>query len=74
MDITKGFDLQDCPLCGGVAILEEEQGWAVNISCLDCGCQTADEIYKRPEDRDEAIRRSVELWNLGKVVSINPGL
>lgn len=72
MDIAKKINLQDCPICGGVGILEEEQGWAVNISCLDCGCQTADETYKRPEDREAAILRAVDLWNLGKVVSISP--
>lgn len=73
MDITKEFELQDCPLCGGVAILEEEHGWVVNVSCLDCGCQTADVGYKKPEDREQAILQAVELWNLGKVVSISPG-
>ena len=73
MDALNGIDLQECPLCQGLGILEDEQGWCVNISCLDCGCQTADVAYKRPEDREAAIEKAVELWNLGKVVSIAPG-
>ncbi|MBQ8217597.1 MAG: Lar family restriction alleviation protein, partial [Oscillospiraceae bacterium] len=52
MDIRNGIDLQECPLCGGAGILEIEQDWCVNISCLDCGCQTADVAYKKPEDKD----------------------
>lgn len=72
MDI-KELSLQDCPICGGVGIFEEEQGWCINISCLDCGCQTADVGYKTPEGRQQAIDTAVELWNLGKVVAIGPG-
>lgn len=74
MDIRNGIDLQECPLCGGAGILEIEQDWCVNISCLDCGCQTADVAYKKPEDRDAAIAQALELWNLGKVVACSPGL
>ena len=35
------IELQDCPLCGGAGLLEEEGGWCLYIQCLDCGCHTA---------------------------------
>lgn len=74
MDKTKELSLQDCPICGGAGILEIEQNWWVNISCIDCGCQTADVAFRRPEDKDSAIEQAAELWNLGKVVAMGPGL
>ena len=74
MDNMREISLQDCPICGGSGIIEIEQGHWVNISCIDCGCQTADVAFNRPEDKDSAVDQAAELWNLGKVVSIGPGL
>ena len=28
MDIYDEIELQDCPYCGGVGLLEEENGWS----------------------------------------------
>ena len=37
MDILENLDVFDCPLCGGPGLLEEENGWCVYVTCLDCG-------------------------------------
>ena len=74
MDNIKEISLQDCPICSGTGIIEIEQDHWVNISCIDCGAQTADVAFKRPEDKEEAIEQAAELWNLGKVVAFGPGI
>lgn len=74
MDNTKEISLQDCPICAGAGILEIEQNHWVNISCIDCGAQTADEAFNNADEKEKAIARAVELWNLGKVVAVGPGI
>ena len=37
MDLYHDIDLQDCPLCHGPGIIEEEAGWCLYVTCLDCG-------------------------------------
>lgn len=66
------FNLQDCPLCNGSALLEEEQGWCYYVSCMDCDCHTVEIPFKKEEDRRTAAEKAVELWNIGKVISGNP--
>jgi len=66
-------ELQDCPICGGPSLLEEENGWCFYVTCLDCGCQTAEAAYHRPEDRAAAARSAAHLWNIGKVLPGTPG-
>ena len=66
-------ELQDCPLCGGTGILEEENGWCFYVSCLDCGCHTAESSYKDKSERAESARKVAHLWNIGKVLPSNPG-
>ena len=68
MEIYKELELQDCPHCGGPALLEEEAGWCWYVMCLDCGAQTAPIEYKTPEDRRAAAEKAAHLWNIGKVV------
>ena len=68
MDIFEELELQDCPYCGGVGLLEEENGWCWYAMCLDCGAQTAQIEYKKPEDRAEAARSAARLWNFGKIM------
>jgi hypothetical protein len=36
--------------------------------CLDCGAQTAQIEYKKPEYREEAAQTAAQLWNLGKIM------
>ena len=73
MDIHEKLHLQDCPYCGGAGLLEEEGGWCWFAVCLDCGAQTAPIEYKTQEKRLEAAESAAYLWNLGKIISSNPG-
>ena len=72
MDIFELIDLQDCPYCGGTALLEEENGRSWYVMCLDCGSHTASFDYKSPEDRLETARGAAHIWNIGKVVRSDP--
>ena len=51
MDLYHDIDLQDCPLCHGPGIIEEEAGWCLYVTCLDCGCRTAELSFSTPEER-----------------------
>ena len=74
MDILKDISLQDCPICSGAGLLEEEQGWCFYVSCLDCGAHSVEVEYKKPEDREAAARRAADVWNLGKVIPETSGI
>ena len=67
------FDLQDCPYCGGSALLEEENGWCFYIACMDCDRHTAEVEYRSDAGREEAARQAAYLWNIGKVLTGTPG-
>lgn len=73
MDIFKEIDLQDCPLCHGPAILEEENNWCFYVMCLDCGCHTAEVQYENETERLDAAKRAALQWNIGKVLRSDPG-
>lgn len=68
MDIFNEFELQDCPYCGGAALLEEEQGWCWYVTCVDCGAQTAAFEYSGEDSRHEAAATAAHLWNIGKIM------
>ena len=71
--ILKEIELQDCPLCRGTGIVEEEGGWCFYVSCLDCGCHTAEIPYKSAQERLTAAKNAAHLWNIGKVLRSDPG-
>ena len=73
MNNINEISLQDCPICGGAGSLEEENGWCMYVSCLDCGCHTAEFEFRGEEERLDCARRVADIWNMGKVVSGNPG-
>lgn len=73
MELFKQIDLQDCPVCHGSGILEEENGWCYYIECMDCGCHTAEVAFEKNSQRLEAARKAAHLWNIGKVLSHDPG-
>lgn len=73
MDIYERIELFDCPRCGGPALLEEENGWCWYVMCMDCGAQTTQFGYRRPEDRLKAAEDAARIWNMGKTVSPSPG-
>ena len=72
MELYKEVDLLDCPLCQGPALLEEENG-RFYVTCLDCGCHTAEIEGRNADARKDAARRAASLWNWGKVISGSPG-
>ena len=72
-EIIEEVDLLDCPLCHGPALLEEESGYCVYVTCCDCGAHTAEVIFNSDEERLEAAKKAASRWNSGKVLSPNPG-
>ena len=73
MNIHEELELQPCPNCGGVGLLEEENGFCWYVMCTDCGAQTAPCEYRGRKDREEAARKVAHLWNIGKVVHSENG-
>ena len=73
MNIHEEFILQDCPYCGGVGLLEEENGWCWYAMCMDCGAQTAAIEFHTPEKRREAAGQAAYLWNFGKIIRSGVG-
>ena len=71
--IMKEIDLQECPLCRGTGVLEEEGGWCFYVSCMDCGAHTAEIPYKSLDERMGAAKNAAQLWNIGKVLRPDPG-
>ncbi len=65
--------LEDCPNCRGVGCIQHEGGWCVYVECLDCGAQTAYAEYTDEASKEDATSRVVRLWNMGKVVKLDPG-
>ncbi len=68
MDIHEELELQDCPICRGPGLLEEENGWCLYAVCMDCGAQAAPFEYRTPVEREEAAEKVARLWNVGKVI------
>ena len=73
MELYEEIELQECPICGGPAALEEENDWSFYVACLDCGAHTVNVEFKTPAERLDAAQRAARLWNIGKVLSSNPG-
>ena len=73
MELYEEIELQECPICGGPAALEEGNDWSFYVACLDCGAHTADIRYASGDTRRDAAQRAAHLWNIGKVLSSNPG-
>ena len=73
MDPLEKLDMQDCPVCHGPGIGQEEGGWCVYVECLDCGCHTSEIAYDKDMTIDEAAAQAVHMWNIGKVICHTPG-
>ena len=73
MDIYDQIELLSCPCCGGPGLLEEEGGWCWYVMCPDCGAQTTQFDYRKAEDRLKTAETAARIWNMGKVVSPDPG-
>lgn len=65
--------LEECPICRGAGLLIHEGGWCVQVECADCSAQTVYVEYSNEEEKKEAEKAVVSLWNMGKVVSNGRG-
>lgn len=65
--------LEECPKCRGVGVITHEGGWNVQVECADCGAHTVYVEYETDAQREEAERSVARLWNIGKVISLDPG-
>ena len=73
MDVKEQLELEDCPNCRGVGVIQHEGGWNVQVECVDCGAHTVYVEYSTEEEKQEAQRQVVRLWNMGKVIKFEPG-
>ena len=72
LELYEQIELQECPICGGAGLMEEENGWCFYAACLDCGAHTAEIRYERDAERLDAAQRAAHLWNIGKVLTDTP--
>ena len=54
MNIEDMLEINDCPLCDGGALLEEECGCGYYVMCLECGCHSVTIDFHSEEERLEA--------------------
>ena len=73
LDIFKEIELQDCPYCGGAALLDDGCKWCWTVTCMDCGSQTGEFPFSNDEEIAEAARSAAKVWNLGKVIRSDLG-
>ena len=67
------IELEDCPVCRGSGYLAHEGGWNVQVEGTDCGSHTVYIEYENEKQKAEAEKKVAMLWNIGKVIKINPG-
>ena len=67
------YDLDICPCCRGAGYLTHEGGCNVQVEGVDCGAHTFYVEYETEEDKKQAEKEVVRLWNLGKVIRMDPG-
>ncbi|MBQ8389472.1 MAG: Lar family restriction alleviation protein [Oscillibacter sp.] len=67
------IELEDCPICRGTGLMQEENGWCVYVECLDCGSHTAELRYDSEAERETAARQAAGIWNMGKVINTAAG-
>lgn len=67
------YELDICPCCRGGGMMVHDGGWTVQIECTECGAHTIYLEYNNDKEREEAERNVVHLWNIGKVIRMDPG-
>ena len=65
--------LEECPICRGAGMILHEGVWSVQVECVDCSAHTVYMEYDNEQEKEEAVRAVVHLWNIGKVVSSERG-
>ena len=72
MSIDEQLDISDCTICGGPALLEEENR-GYYIMCMDCGSHSVHVPFTDDAGRLTAAQKAAMLWNSGKVINSDPG-
>ena len=67
------YILEECPLCRGAGMIMHEGGWNVQVECADCSAHTVYVEYNNEQEKAEAEKAVIRLWNIGKVVSSERG-
>ena len=65
--------LEECPLCRGAGMIMHEGGWSVQVECTDCSAHTVYVEYEDEDEKAEAERKVIHLWNIGKVITSERG-
>jgi len=73
MELYEQFELEDCPVCGGGGLLEEENHSGFAVSCFECGAHTVTIDFKSEEGKADSAKKAADLWNTGKVIASEPG-
>ena len=67
------IELEICPCCRGNGMLMHEGGWNVQVECTDCSAHTVYVEYDNEQEKLEAEKQVVSLWNIGKVIKSDVG-
>ena len=67
------YILEECPNCRGAGLLMHEGGWNVQVECADCSAHTVYVEYEDEDEKAEAERKVIHLWNIGKVITSERG-
>lgn len=73
MEINPNFTLEECPICRGNGMVVHEGGWNVQVECTDCSAHTVYVEYENEQEKLEAEKQVVSLWNIGKVIKSDVG-
>ena len=65
--------LEECPIRRGAGMIFHEGGWNVQVECTDCSAHTVFIEYGNEDEKREAERKVVHLWNIGKVITSERG-
>ena len=67
-------ELEPCRVCHeDCAYLETEGDWCLYAVCGNCGSTTAFCAYQNFEEKQQAARKAIHLWNMGKVIAERRG-
>ena len=73
MEINPNYILEECPICRGSGMVVHEGGWNVQIECTDCSAHTVYVEYENEQEKVNAEKQVVTLWNIGKVIKSDVG-
>ena len=73
MEVNPNYVLEECPICRGNGMVVHEGGWNVQVECTDCSAHTVYVEYDNDQEKIEAEKQVVSLWNIGKVIKSDVG-